>query len=80
MAEDTNNPAGVPIGPGCFVKVVDGNTCYWAEVEGCNTVQATGQVRRELGGKDCPNAPKTEKATFERGKIVALGCDKYCWC
>lgn len=69
------------IGKGCFIKVRDGQNCFWAEVSSVNEGEFTGVVRRALATPTCQSKlSSTGTEVFRRDQIVALGCDRYCWC
>jgi len=69
------------LGPGCFVQVRDGQSCFWAEVSSVNEGIFTGVVRDALATPKCQRKPSsTGTEIFRRDQIVALGCDRYCWC
>jgi hypothetical protein len=69
------------IGPGCFIKVRDGKNCFWAEISSVNEGVFTGVVRSALATPKCqPKPSNTGIEIFAREQIVALGCDRYCWC
>lgn len=69
------------LGPGCFIRVRDGDNCFWAEISSAEGGQYIGIVHRELATPKCQTKPTTGgTATFSREQIVALGCDRYCCC
>ena len=69
------------LGPGCFIKVRDGDNCFWAEITAVGDAAFSGVVHRELATPKCQPKPASAGAeTFRRDQIVALGCDRYCWC
>jgi len=69
------------LGPGCFIRVRDGENCFWAEIASVEGAVFTGYVHRELATPKCQAKPATAGTeTFSREQIVALGCDRYCWC
>jgi len=69
------------LGPGCYVQVNNGESCYWAEVQSVNGDVFSGTVHCELGGSSCKsNIAEHSESQFHKDQIVNLGCDNYCWC
>jgi len=69
------------LGPGCYVQVKDGESCYWVEITEMAGDDFSGVLHCELGGSDCVPTAKTKSiGQFTKNQIVNLGCDNYCWC
>jgi len=69
------------LGPGCFIRVRDGENCFWAEISSVEGGEYTGIIHRELATPKCQAKSATaDTETFSREQIVALGCDRYCCC
>ena len=69
------------LGPGCYVQVKDGDSCYWVEITEVNGDDFVGILHCELGGSICrPTKAVKESTNFNKSQIVNLGCDNYCWC
>ena len=69
------------IGRGCFIKVRDGQSCFWAEVSSVSEDVYTGVIQRALSTPKCQlKSSSTGTAVFRREQIVAMGCDRYCCC
>jgi len=67
------------LGPGCFVKVDQGNGSCWVEIKDTDGYMFGGIVHPRLSGVECPYH-KEGNILFNRDEISLLGCDKYCFC
>jgi hypothetical protein len=67
------------LGPGCFVKVDQGNGPFWVEVDDIDGYIFGGKVHPKLSGIECPYH-KEVNVLFNRSEISRLGCDRYCFC
>ena len=67
------------LGPGCFVRVDQGNGPFWVEIEDTDGYIFGGRVHPNLGGIECPYHAECE-VHFKREEISRLGCDNYCFC
>ena len=68
------------LGPGCFVQVRSEAGCCWVELERVEGEACHGRVHAELASPDCRIAQPPRFAHFRKRDIVALGCDRYCYC
>lgn len=69
------------LGPGCYVQVKEGESCYWVEITDMAGEEFSGILHCELGGSECvPTAMTKSIGQFNKDQIVNLGCDNYCWC
>jgi len=69
------------LGPGCYVQVKDGESCFWVEITAINNEEFSGVLHCELGESICqPAKVSMGLETFNKKQIVNLGCDNYCWC
>jgi hypothetical protein len=69
------------LGPGCYIKVRDGENCFWAEVSSTKEGEFTGVIHNELASPKCQTKiASASEIAFHHDQIVALGCDRYCNC
>ena len=71
------------LGPGCYVRIVDGDKSYWTEIVKADGNRITAVVHPELGssGPGCDKCLSSQSAVvYGKQNIVELGCDNYCWC
>lgn len=69
------------LGPGCYVQVKDGESCFWVEITTVDGEEFSGILHCELGGSTCqPAKAQQDAAKFNKQQIIGLGCDNYCWC
>lgn len=67
------------LGPGCFVRVNQGNGPFWVEIKDGDGYMFGGKVHPQFGGADCPYHSEVN-VLFNREEISDLGCDRYCFC
>jgi hypothetical protein len=67
---------------GCFVLVKTDEISSWVEIGRIDGDRFTGILHPELSAAPlCPiHHDYCEIARFRRDQIIALGCDRYCWC
>jgi len=70
------------LGPGCYVKIVDGDRTYWTEIIKLEENRITAVVHNELSETPkCQSCVSSHAAVvYGKQNIVELGCDNYCWC
>ncbi len=66
---------------GCYVRVRNGKGCCWVEITEANGEFFVGRVHAELATPDCQlKDDSLKEVEFNKYQIVALGCDRYCFC
>lgn len=68
------------VGPGCFVKVGDGQVTFWAQVKTINGDQLGGSVLEIVERNALSNIAAGSHVRFKHQHIVELGCDYLCFC
>ncbi len=67
------------LGPGCYVKINQGNGECWVEINYTNGYMFGGTVHPRINGEHCPYQSEVN-VLFNRDEIVNLGCDHFCFC
>ena len=70
------------LGAGCFVQIHCGEQCEWMEITDLEGDECIGTSYPSLSANDANDkAPATsEELRFRKEQIVAMGCDRYCFC
>lgn len=70
------------LGPGCYVKIQDGQKSYWTEIVKVDGNRITAVVHPELSERGkCSSCYSSGTAVaFGKENVISLGCDNYCWC
>jgi hypothetical protein len=70
------------LAPGCFVLVRTETAVRWIEIGEFEGELLSGIVHAELGDAPDParHGDRGARIRFRREQILALGCDRFCWC
>ena len=70
------------LGAGCYVQIHQGTQCEWVEITDAEGDECVGISHPALSANDknCPAQHASEDLRFRKEQIVALGCDRYCFC
>jgi hypothetical protein len=71
------------LGAGCYVQIHLGEQCEWVEITDAEGDECVGTSHPALSASNT-NGQTTQAASealrFRKDQIIALGCDRYCFC
>lgn len=70
------------LGAGCYVQIHQDEQCEWVEITGAEGDECIGISHPALSATntDDQTPAASEALRFRKEQIVALGCDRYCFC
>ena len=70
------------LGPGCYVQIHQGEQCEWVELTDAKGDECVGISHPALSASDTDGQTRTasKDLRFRKDQIIALGCDRYCFC